>query len=311
MNMNLLSFYVDVCMVLKDHSYPRTYVFFFLQGHPYLSDVGGLEYVVVDEADRMAEKGHYQELMHLMDRLAPLWGAATHQQTLSMDPNELMDADNVENVEKKNGEEVGKKMISVRKNIRTPKQRPMTAQEVRDGERRKRRRVLRMLFSATLSLPTSWKEKVRRTHGGYGGKAPEMQALVDRMWKSAGDHQDKPEVVDVTGNRRLAATLTQSYLECLETDRDAHLYYLLAVHPGRTLVFCNAVSAVRRVCALMTLLGVSATALHAQQQQRQRLKSLDKFAKGENAVLIATDVAARGLDIKGVRCVVHYKVIHA
>ena len=131
------------------------------------------------------------------------------------------------------------------------------------------------------------------------------------MWKSAGDHQDKPEVVDVTGNRRLAATLTQSYLECLETDRDAHLYYLLAVHPGRTLVFCNAVSAVRRVCALMTLLGVSATALHAQQQQRQRLKSLDKFAKGENAVLIATDVAARGLDIKGVRCVVHYQVIHA
>ena len=124
--------------------------FFFLQGHPYLSDVGGLEYVVVDEADRMAEKGHYQELMHLMDRLAPLWGAATHQQTLSMDPNELMDADNVENVEKKNGEEVGKKMISVRKNIRTPKQRPITAQEVRDWERRKRRRVLRMLFSATL-----------------------------------------------------------------------------------------------------------------------------------------------------------------
>lgn len=43
-------------------------------------------------------------------------------------------------------------------------------------------------------------------------------------------------------------------------------------HPGRTLVFVNAVSATRRLAALLSHLGVKATALHASQQQRQRLK---------------------------------------
>ena len=43
-------------------------------------------------------------------------------------------------------------------------------------------------------------------------------------------------------------------------------------HPGRTLVFVNAISAVRRVAAILKALGLPAHALHAQQQQRQRLK---------------------------------------
>lgn len=47
---------------------------------------------------------------------------------------------------------------------------------------------------------------------------------------------------------------------------------MLARHPGRALVFVNAVSALRRVAALLKLLGLPAAALHAQQQQRQRLK---------------------------------------
>jgi hypothetical protein len=57
-----------------------------------------------------------------------------------------------------------------------------------------------------------------------------------------------------------------------EDERDAALYYLLARHPGRALVFVNAVSSVRRLAAVLKLLGLPAVALHAQQQQRQRLK---------------------------------------
>lgn len=44
-------------------------------------------------------------------------------------------------------------------------------------------------------------------------------------------------------------------------------------HPGRTLVFVNAVSATRRLAALLGRLGIPAVALHASQQQRQRLKA--------------------------------------
>ena len=48
--------------------------------------------------------------------------------------------------------------------------------------------------------------------------------------------------------------------------------------------------------------------LHAQMAQRQRLKNLDRFAEDEEGLLIASDVAARGLDIKGIKHVVHYQV---
>ncbi|GFH07561.1 uncharacterized protein HaLaN_02380, partial [Haematococcus lacustris] len=75
-------------------------------------------------------------------------------------------------------------------------------------------------------------------------------------------------------------------------------------HPGRTLVFANAVTALRRVAALLKVLGLPAHAIHAQQQQRQRLKALDRFKSDDQAVLVASDVAARGLDIPGVRCAV-------
>jgi ATP-dependent RNA helicase DDX24/MAK5 len=59
---------------------------------------------------------------------------------------------------------------------------------------------------------------------------------------------------------------------------------------------------------LFTLLQCKPGALHAQLQQRQRLKSLDRFAANPKGLLFATDVAARGLDIQGVQHVIHYQV---
>ena len=86
-------------------------------------------------------------------------------------------------------------------------------------------------------------------------------------------------------------------MHCSEDGRDEALYYLLAAHPGRTLVFVNAVSAARRVAALLALLRLPAAALHASMQQRARLRALDRFRADADAVLVASDVAARGLDV--------------
>lgn len=93
------------------------------------------------------------------------------------------------------------------------------------------------------------------------------------------------------------AQVEEACVHCSEDGRDEALYYLLAAHPGRTLVFVNAVSAARRVAALLALLRLPAAALHASMQQRARLRALDRFRKGADAVLIASDVAARGLDV--------------
>jgi len=58
----------------------------------------------------------------------------------------------------------------------------------------------------------------------------------------------------------------------------------------------------------MALLNLNIFPLHSQLQQKQRLKNLDRFKNSTNAVLLATDIAARGLDIVGVDHVIHFNV---
>jgi len=59
---------------------------------------------------------------------------------------------------------------------------------------------------------------------------------------------------------------------------------------------------------LLEILQLSAFPLHSQLQQKQRLKNLDRFKASSNGILVATDVAARGLDIPSVDHVVHYQI---
>lgn len=120
--------------------------------------------------------------------------------------------------------------------------------------------------------------------------------------------RNRPAVVDLTPEATLAASISEAHITCPEVERDEYLYSLLVTHPGRTIVFVNAISSVRRVAALLRLLGLPAAPLHAEMQQRQRLKALDRFRSDAAGVLVATDVAARGLDIQDVACVVHYQL---
>ena len=117
-----------------------------------------------------------------------------------------------------------------------------------------------------------------------------------------------PKIVDITRKTATAETLVESQIRCDLSEKDHYLYYFFVEHPGRTLVFCNSIDCVRRLVNLFQLLECEPLGLHAQMQQRQRLKNLDRFISNPSAVLIATDVAARGLDIKNVQHVVHYQV---
>lgn len=57
--------------------------------------------------------------------------------------------------------------------------------------------------------------------------------------------------------------MEEAYIECGEAERDEYLYTLLSRHPGRTLVFVNAISSVRRLGAILKMLGLPAHPLHA------------------------------------------------
>jgi ATP-dependent RNA helicase DDX24/MAK5 len=105
-----------------------------------------------------------------------------------------------------------------------------------------------------------------------------------------------------------AGTLTEARILCTLEEKDLYLYYFIQQHPGRTLIFCNSISCVRRLAQLLTLLRCHPLPLHANMMQRQRLKNLDRFRDSPCGLLLATDVAARGLDIPGVQHVIHYQV---
>lgn len=104
-------------------------------------------------------------------------------------------------------------------------------------------------------------------------------------------------MVDLSRKSLVATKVSQSRISCLPNEKDGHLFLLLKQHPGRYIIFCNAVSAVSRLRSVLLLLGVPVLALQGNMQQRARIKAMERFREQENAVLLATDVAARGLDV--------------
>jgi ATP-independent RNA helicase DbpA len=92
-------------------------------------------------------------------------------------------------------------------------------------------------------------------------------------------------------------------------DRTAALLALLAHHqPRSTLVFCNTKDGCNTVARALRRGGVHTLALHGDLEQRERDEVLAVFANHSCSALVATDVAARGLDIEDLDCVVNYEL---
>ncbi|XVF66367.1 hypothetical protein PTKIN_Ptkin10aG0030100 [Pterospermum kingtungense] len=173
---------------------------------------------------------------------------------------------------------------------------------------RKKRQTL--VFSATLALSADFRKKLKR-----GSLKPKQSAeglnSIETLSERAG-MRPNAAIFDLTNALILAKNLEESFIECREEDKDAYLYYILSIHgEGRTIVFCTSIAALRHISSILRILGINVSTLHAQMQQRARLKAIDRFRANEHGILVATDVAARGLDIPGVRTVVHYQLPHS
>ncbi len=94
----------------------------------------------------------------------------------------------------------------------------------------------------------------------------------------------------------------------VETARKRQLLsdFLRKTRAGRTLVFTRTKSGADRVVAFLDKAGLSAAAIHGDKSQAQRARSLAAFRKGQVSVLVATDIAARGIDIDGVTHVINF-----
>ena len=121
----------------------------------------------------------------------------------------------------------------------------------------------------------------------------------------------EPVRVEVTGNDD-ARDIEEHFYQLDDSDqRFTALHRLLLNHrPESALVFCNTKIMTREVADELCHAGFSAMALHGDLDQRIRDQTLARFANRSVSILVATDVAARGLDISDLDAVINYFVAH-
>jgi ATP-dependent RNA helicase DDX47/RRP3 len=132
-----------------------------------------------------------------------------------------------------------------------------------------------------------------------------MSSKVESLQRAS---LSNPLRVQISSNKyQTVSTLLQSYLFFPHKHKDVYLVYLLNEFVGQSaIIFTRTVHETQRVAILLRALGFGAIPLHGQLSQSARLGALGKFRSRSRDILVATDVAARGLDIPSVDIVLNY-----
>ncbi|EJT48246.1 ATP-dependent RNA helicase [Trichosporon asahii var. asahii CBS 2479] len=120
---------------------------------------------------------------------------------------------------------------------------------------------------------------------------------------------NKPIQVKVDSKYSTVSTLMQYYVFFPEVQKDAYLFYLVnELSSSSMIIFTSTVDRAQRLSIMLNRLGYPAIPLHGQMSQSARLGSLNKFKSGGRKILVATDVASRGLDIPSVDLVINFDI---
>ncbi|MGB0860727.1 MAG: ATP-dependent RNA helicase DbpA [Pseudoalteromonas spongiae] len=108
------------------------------------------------------------------------------------------------------------------------------------------------------------------------------------------------------------SSISQYFYEVENNDArlDAVNRLLLKFQPKSAVVFCNTKSECQNVCDELSHFGFDSAALHGDLEQKDRDRTLVRFANKSLTILVATDVAARGIDVDHVDMVVNYHIAH-
>jgi len=118
-----------------------------------------------------------------------------------------------------------------------------------------------------------------------------------------------PVKIEVSKKYQTARHLVQEYLLAPAKHKDVYLTYVLNELAGNTaIIFTMTCEQTQKLSLMLRHLGFGAIPLHGKLTQQARLGALGKFKAGQRTILIATDVASRGLDIPAVDLVINYDV---
>ena len=119
------------------------------------------------------------------------------------------------------------------------------------------------------------------------------------------------ETIQVSGKVKPATTIKQAYLDVRESSKLEILRRLiLRDAPKQAVVFCNTKRKVEEAADSLSVLGISAEKLHGDMTQPMRERVIKRFHQGIVRLLVATDVAGRGLDVAGIEAVYVLEMSH-
>jgi len=134
----------------------------------------------------------------------------------------------------------------------------------------------------------------------------------DEIKRLAGGILHDPRVIEVARRNATADTVRQVAYAVASDEKRALLKHLVeSRNITQAIVFCNTKLGTARLARHLEREGLKAEAIHGDKSQNERIAALDKFKKGEAHLLVATDVAARGLDIQEMPCVINYELPHS
>lgn len=120
---------------------------------------------------------------------------------------------------------------------------------------------------------------------------------------------NSPKTVSITKSEKTNTKITQLYYVVQERERDDALVRLIDYkNPDKCIIFCRMKKEVDRLVAHMTAQGFKVSGLHGDMEQKQREVTIRAFKQGGIDIFIATDVAARGLDVNDVTHVFNYHI---
>ena len=123
------------------------------------------------------------------------------------------------------------------------------------------------------------------------------------------NYQNNPQLVEIAKKQATVETITQYSVECPKgTKADALKHIMEKEKIGLGIVFCNTKKMVDVLVPVLEQKGISARGLHGDMRQRDRDKVMKEFRKGGVQLLVATDVAARGIDVNDVDAVFNYDI---
>lgn len=121
--------------------------------------------------------------------------------------------------------------------------------------------------------------------------------------------QKDAKLIKIAAKELTIPLVSQRYYRVKKQDKDAACIRLLEYYqPKLTLIFCNTKKKVDELAEVLKKYGYQAEGLHGDMSQHQRDVAMGRFRNGSTSILIATDVAARGIDVDDVEAVINYDI---